>query len=180
MHIEIVDNVACRTASVLIPAIETAHDVRVAVAYVTTDGLEQIAPALERALVAGAVVEFMVGNDPQATDPAALKRLDAMLCAAAHGALFCFAPRDPGAIYHPKMYLMRDNQSATAVIGSSNLTRRGLLSNIEANVVIRDSVHAELISEVYSTYIRLKYHPDRFIPDEEYLDLFEKLCHRER
>ncbi len=78
------------------------------------------------------------------------------------------------------MYLARDDHIATAIIGSSNLTRRGLKSNIEANVIIRNDVQAEIVSELYSTYNRLKYHPDRVIPDEEFIDLFVELCQHEK
>lgn len=180
MQIQIVDNVERRTASLLTPAIEAANDVRIAVAFVSSDGLSQIMPAVQKALKAGAYVEFLVGMDARATDPFALKDLHAMFHASPQGALLCFAPRNVSAIYHPKMYLMRDDGHATAIIGSSNLTRRGLTSNIEANVVIREDVHAEIVSEIYSTYNRLKYHPDRVIPDDEFIDLFAALCQRQK
>jgi len=180
MQIQMVDNVERNTASVLVPAIETASDIRIAVAFVSSDGLSQIMPSVRMALAAGAFVEFLVGMDPRATDPFAVKDLNAMFRASSQGALLCFAPRNASAIYHPKMYLTRDNQTATAIIGSSNLTRRGLKSNIEANVVIRDDVHSEIVSEIYSTYNRLKYHHDRVIPDDEFIDLFAELCQHEK
>lgn len=54
------------------------------------------------------------------------------------------------------------------------------MSNIEANVVITDDVQAEIVSEIYSTYNRLKYHPERVIPDGEFIDIFTELCKREK
>ncbi|MGA4332313.1 phospholipase D-like domain-containing protein [Ralstonia nicotianae] len=39
-------------------------------------------------------------------------------------------------IFHPKIYLARKNQSATAIIGSANLTFGGLHNNIEASSIL--------------------------------------------
>lgn len=78
------------------------------------------------------------------------------------------------------MYLARDSQIATAIIGSSNLTRRGLTTNVEANVVITEDIDAEIISQIYSTYSTLKYHPNRVIPDDEFINLFAELCQKQK
>lgn len=180
MQLQMVDNVERNTASVLAPAIETAKDVRIAVAFVSSDGLLQIMPSVRTALDAGAYVEFLVGMDARATDPSAIKELYTLSNESPQASLLCFASRNASAIYHPKMYLARDSQIATAIIGSSNLTRHGLTSNIEANVVIKEDIHAEIVSEIYSTYNRLKYHPDRVLPDDEFIDLFAELCQKEK
>lgn len=180
MQIQIVDNVERNTISILAPVIKAANDIRIAVAFVSGEGLSQIMPSVETAMKAGAYVEFLVGMDPRATDPVAIKDLYTLFRDIPQGALFCFASRNASAIYHPKMYLARDSQIATAIIGSSNLTRRGLTTNVEANVVITDDVDAEIISQIYSTYGRLKYHPHRVIPDDEFICLFAELCQREK
>lgn len=180
MRIQMVDNVERNTISVLAPIIETANDIRIAVAFVSSDGLSQIMPSVKMAMKAGAYVEFLVGMDPRATDPLAIKDLYTLFRGTSQGALLCFASRNASAIYHPKMYLTRDSQIATAIIGSSNLTRRGLTTNVEANVVITDDVDAEIVSEIYGTYSRLKYHPHRVIPDDEFINLFADLCQREK
>lgn len=125
-------------------------------------------------------MEFLVGMDPRATDPIAIKDLYTLLHNSPQGALFCFASRNASAIYHPKMYLARDSQIATAIIGSSNLTRRGLTTNVEANVVITEDIDAEIISQIYSTYSTLKYHPNRVIPDDEFINLFAELCQKQK
>lgn len=180
MQIQLIDNIKRNTATVLASSIKMANDVRIAVAFVSSDGLSQIMPSIRTALDTGAYVEFLVGMDARATDPDAIRELYALSCEHHLASLLCFASRNTSAIYHPKMYLARDAHTATAIIGSSNLTRRGLISNIEANIVVRDDVQAEIVSEIYSTYNRLKYHPDRVIPDDEFIDLFAELCQRER
>jgi HKD family nuclease len=180
MYIQIIDNVEHNVAAALTPLIEAATDVRIAVAFVSSDGLSRVMPALQRALGGGASVEFLVGMDAHATDPAAVRTLFDLSRQQTRASLLCFASRRHSSIYHPKMYLMRDAATASAILGSSNLTGRGLVSNIEANLLLREQVQAEIISDLYSTYSRLKYHPDRVIPDDEFIDLFAQLCGKAR
>lgn len=177
---QIIDNVQWKTVSVLVPAIENATDIRIAVAFVSRDGVSQIMPAMQRRLEAGSHVEFLVGMDTRATDPSAIRDLYMLSKESLQVSLLCFVPCNVSALYHPKMYLMRNEQMVTAIIGSSNLTRSGLTTNIEANVVIQDDIHTELVSEIYSTYNRLKFHPQRVVPDDEFIDLFADLCKIER
>lgn len=178
--IQIVDNVRRKTAAILIPAIESAADIRIAVAFVSSDGVSQIMPVIERRLTAGANVEFLVGMDTRATDPAAVRELYSLSQKNPHVTFLCFVPRNTSILYHPKIYLMRNDQVMTAMIGSSNLTHSGLISNIEANVVIQDDIHSELMSEIFNTYYRLKFHPLRVVPDDDFINLFADLCKVEK
>ena len=75
MNIQVIDNVERNIASVLIPAIAAANDIRIAVAHVSNDGLKKIMPSMHDAISAGATIEFMVGMDTHATDPVAIKKL---------------------------------------------------------------------------------------------------------
>ncbi|MCX7976666.1 MAG: phospholipase D-like domain-containing protein [Bellilinea sp.] len=180
MHIQMIDNVERNMASALVSAIKSAFDIRIAVAFVSSDGLSCLMPSIKEVIERGSHIEFLVGMDPRATDPNAIKELYSLLRDYSQGVLLCFVPRDSSAIYHPKMYLTKNYQFAQLFIGSSNLTQRGLIKNIEANLVIRDEINTEIVSEVYNTYYRLKYHPNRVIPDEEFLDLFSELCQKEK
>lgn len=180
MQIQIIDNVERNTASILVPAITNAFDIRIAVAFVSGDGLSYLLPSMRSAIEKKANIEFLVGMDPRVTDPYAVRDLYNLLIKSSTGVLLCFVSRNSSAIYHPKIYLAKDNQNATAIIGSSNLTRRGLVRNIEANVVIKDQINSEIMSEIYTTFTRLKYHPDRVIPDDEFLDIFFEICQKEK
>lgn len=89
MQIQIVDNGERNTISVLAPAIEAANDIRIAVAFVSGDGLSHLYTLCRKT---------------------------------SQSSLLCLASRNASAIYHPRMYLARNSQTATAIIGSSNLT----------------------------------------------------------
>jgi HKD family nuclease len=180
MLVEVVDNVARKTARVLTSAIQASDDVRVAVAFVSRSGLRELEPALSVAIAAGSHLEFLVGLDMRTTEPEALRALYALSTAHTDVHLYCYASGDPAAVYHPKMYLLRSGDEAVAVVGSSNLTAGGLRHNVEVNVVIRATVSDEAVSDAYSGYNRLKFDRNRVIPDDDFLELYAKLCMSDR
>lgn len=180
MRVQIIDNMSRAMISVLSPAIERSRDVRIAVAFMSKRGLAMIEPSVRLALQAGAYLEFLVGLDRHSTESDALQDLYALSCKSATVSLYCYASLSPAAIYHPKLYLLRIDNEVTSIIGSSNLTEGGLKRNVEANVVIEANIQDEAISDLYSAYNRLKFHPKRIIPDDEFLTLYAELCEREK
>lgn len=123
---------------------------------------------------------FLVGLDPGATEPKAIETLYQLSQGSPNVALYCYASVEASAIYHPKMYLMRSESTVAAIIGSSNLTEGGLKKNIEVNIVLQASIRDEIVSDIYAAYNRLKFHPQRVIPDEEFLALYSRLCNIEK
>lgn len=180
MQIQMVDNIERKAVSVLASAIDEAQDIRFAVAFVTEEGLEKIMPSLGSAIERKANLEFLIGLDSRATDPRAVLRLFDFSCNHPNVSLLCFASPIPSSIYHPKIYLTRNGSQAMAMVGSSNLTSQGLSKNIEANLVVWDDIHSEIISEIYNSYGKLKYHPNRVVPDEEFISLFAEWSRQER
>jgi hypothetical protein len=78
--------------------------------------------------------------------------------------------------FHPKMYLARTGSAAVAVIGSPNLTG-GLVSNVEAAVVLRGTVddppiHAAwaFAESLWGDPRRQAWAPQGVIPDPETFD----------
>ena len=120
-------------------------------------------------------MEFLVGLDMHATEPDALQSLYELSCTNKSISLYCFASLSAASIYHPKMYLFRDGDEATSIIGSSNLTRGGLQRNIEVSVLLEGSSFDDAISDTFTTYNQLKMHPKRAIPDDEYVRLYEEV-----
>jgi hypothetical protein len=79
----------------------------------------------------------------------------------------------------PKLYLARGENGVVCVVGSSNLTAGGLKRNVEVNVAMEGVASDEPISDLYTTYNRLKFHPRRVVPDAEYILLYQELWARE-
>ncbi len=179
MQITVADNAQQTMASVLQSALERSRDVRIAVAFLSQSGLDRVWPPLQKVLQTGGAVEFLVGLDATVTEPQALWHLYET-SRASQLALYCYTDPGTASLYHPKLYLMRNDADVVAIVGSSNLTQGGLEDNVEVNMVIQASLETEIISDLYGVYNRLKFDPHRVEPDEEFLELYEALCTRKR
>jgi HKD family nuclease len=180
MKLKIIDNVSEKVVSVLSPIVEQSNDIRIAVAFVSRSGLAAIDVPIKTALQAGAYLEFLVGLDMHSTEPEAIQALYKMSQENPNVTLYCYAPFDSSAIYHPKVYLLGVSNRAVAIVGSSNLTEGGLKKNIEVNVLIEADTQDEIMSDLYGTYNRLKFHPQRVLPDAEFLMLYAKIYEQQR
>ena len=180
MRVQVIDNVSRQMARVLCPLIEQSTDLRVAVAFMSHRGLGVIRPSLAAALQAGATVEFLVGLDMRTTEPEALQAVLDLSHGSGEVALYCYAGLTGVGTYHPKLYLSRTADVATFIVGSSNLTEGGLKRNVEINVLIEADIRDEVVSDIHTAYNRLKFHPERVIPDGEFIALYAELRDRER
>ena len=175
MPVSIVDR-SSGLAPLLVSTIERSRDVRIAVAFASTGGLDLIRGALLQSLISGAHVEFIIGMDLGGTEPAALWALHQLGREKPNVRLYCCAHLSGAGVYHPKLYVMDAPEENTAVIGSSNLTEGGLQRNDEVNAVIRGTSRDEAISDVYAAYGRLKFGPCTVEPDDELLERYQALC----
>jgi HKD family nuclease len=180
MQARVIDNVSAKMSAVLPPLIEASGDIRIAVAFVSRKGLSLIEPALDAALEAGGTAEFLVGLDMQSTEPGAVRWLLDRTRDTDRVELYCYAGLTTAGIYHPKLYLTRSAQLVSFIVGSSNLTDGGLRKNVEVNVLVEANARDEIVSDAYSAYNRLKFHPERVAPDDEFVAMYSELCRRER
>jgi hypothetical protein len=54
---------------------------------------------------------------------------------------------EAGSIFHPKMYLLRNEEEARLIVGSNNLTQAGLYVNVEAGLQVDTCPAAPLVSQ---------------------------------
>lgn len=176
VEISFTDNITKRLIDVINPAIFNAKRLKLAVAFVKYSGLSLIEINLKKCLDNGGEMEFLVGLDFRMTEPRALRTLVQLSDQGFRVKCYCFS--EPSTkdtpIYHPKLYLIMNNQTALINIGSSNLTQGGLRDNVELNAVITASLAEEIVSEVYALYNRLKFQQKRFEPDREYIEKYEE------
>lgn len=111
----------------------------IAMALVSCDGLATLAPAFEKCLKrTGAQGQLLFGIDLP-TNPDAIASL--MELADFYEEKFTLRRFESGnqGVFHSKLYLFASHRgSKTAILGSSNLTRGGLCTNVEANVFVDD------------------------------------------
>ncbi|MGC8838535.1 MAG: phospholipase D-like domain-containing protein [Anaerolineae bacterium] len=175
MKVKLVDNLSVRLLEELSPVIAQSKDCRIAVAFVSTGGLDLLASDFQRCLERDGHMEFLVGLDLSTTDPQALWTLYQMSQANPNVSFYCFGRLESGAIYHPKLYIAGSDATTAMIVGSSNLTEGGLKENVEVNVLMEADTGEEIVSDVYSVYNKLKFHPHRVIPDQEFLSLYQEM-----
>lgn len=176
MKVLFVDNMAIDMVSILSEAFTISDDIRIAIAFVSIKGLKLIEDSLKLAINSANSIEFLVGLDMNWTEPDALKMLYNLSYDNDNITCICLSSLKPYYTYHPKLYLFSKDNNVKTIIGSSNLTEGGLKKNIEPNVVIEASIDDDIISDAYDTYNRLKYHPQRVLPDQEFIDIYTQLA----
>lgn len=176
MEIQLLDNLSNKLVDAVSPVLTESEDARIAVAFVSMQGLELLGPAIQRCLDRRGYMEFLVGLDLSVTDPQALRTLYQWSRDNANVACYCLTELGPSVVYHPKLYVFRTAEQVSFAVGSSNLTEGGLRQNIEVNVLIRAHADEEIVSDVYAVYNALKFHPKRVEPDEEFVALYEEMC----
>jgi HKD family nuclease len=177
MEIRLTDNVEVKLIDVLLDSLSSAEEARIAVAFLKNSGLDLVEGELIQCLRRGGFVEFLIGLDFRITDADALLRLKKI------GAkVYCYSNpfTDDTPVYHPKLYIFKEEAKALVAIGSSNLTEGGLKDNVEINAILTLSDGDELLSDIYALYNRLKFQPNRFEPDLDFIEVYNEVSARLR
>lgn len=129
---------------------------RVAVGYVSEEGVHQLAGPLRRLIERGGSTEIIVGLNQATADMVAAVRSLADMCGQA--AVYVFYDRRATA-FHPKVYTLIERSGRGHLwIGSSNLTRSGLSSNYECNLhlVVDPGVTDSVIAEIDNFFASIR------------------------
>ncbi|MEV7350590.1 phospholipase D family protein [Micromonospora chalcea] len=111
--------------------------VRLQTGFFGADALGYFGPTLARLAVSGGLTRMLIGSNDGETTRASLERLITMAGAPRSGlglAVVSFT----NAFFHPKVFhFTRADGSATAYVGSANLTRAGVVSqHVESGIVL--------------------------------------------
>ena len=107
--------------------INNSENVKIAVAYLKNSGLESIKQSLKENRQNNKKISIITGLDFGITDSESLLELQNMN-------ISCNIINDLN--FHPKLYIFENFDSATMILGSSNLSEGGLAINYEANIII--------------------------------------------
>jgi HKD family nuclease len=101
-------------------------------AYASKGGVKKLVPALEVAKSRFEEIKFFIGIDDKVT-----KKEVFDLLMSSNIDCYVFHNRESEAIFHPKIYIFEGKRKNRIILGSSNMTAKGLFNfNIEASVVI--------------------------------------------
>ena len=117
----------------------------IAVAWVRASGMAYLSDSLRQFLTHGGHLAFTVGIDLQNTT---LEGLQALLDLEAHGVCETFVyHNEASSVFHPKLYLFRNDVEARLIVGSNNLTAAGLYANVEAGLQVDTEGDAAVIKD---------------------------------
>lgn len=117
----------------------------IAVAWVRASGMAYLSDHLANFLQHGGQLSVIVGIDLQNTTR---EGLQALLDLERHGRCETYVyHNEAGSIFHPKLYLFRNEEEARLIVGSNNITEAGLYVNVEAGLQVDTEVEATVIAQ---------------------------------
>ena len=128
------------------PSVEPCWDkLDIAVAWVRASGMVYLSGRLEEFLRHGGHLSIIVGIDLQNTT---MQGLSALLDLEQFGHSETFVyHNEAGGVFHPKLYLFRNEEEARLIVGSNNLTQSGLYVNVEAGLQVDTDIGAALVTQ---------------------------------
>ena len=171
MAIQILSNLNYPIGNIISQELQNANSAKIAVAFLKYSGVKVIEKSLDSFLKNNGGIEIIAGLDFKTTDPQSLHYFIQLQKQAANLKFYCYGDKDENktnVVFHPKIYLFEKGRETTGIVGSTNLTRGGLLTNFEVNVVIKESKPL-YFSQLEAIYNSVKFTDSVFSPDEEYL-----------
>lgn len=154
----------------LVPHIDQAHHVDVAVAFILESGARLLQPHLQDLLDRGGRLRLVAGDYLDVTDPDALRRL---LDLEGDRQLWMFVTK--GRSFHPKSWILSaDGRDAVAIVGSSNLSETALRTGVEWNYRVSSGIDAEGWRDVQESFEDLLASPQLEPLDDDWIDHYEK------
>ena len=139
MEIEFLSQTDRPLEKVLIELIEQHPKISIATAFLSNDGLKIIQNDLN-----GKNIRVICGVNGSISDLHSLKNLIARSNSAVEGRVFT-----GNNLFHPKLYIFQNDNDATIIVGSPNLTGRGLNHNEEVCIKVCGSLSdAPILSAV--------------------------------
>lgn len=171
MSIQILSNINYPIGNIINQELQNAQSARIAIAFLKYSGIKVIEKSLDQCLKSNGSVEIIAGLDFKTTDPQSMHFLIQLQKSMPNLKFYCYGDKDVNKnniVFHPKIYLFQGKRETTGIIGSTNLTGGGLMTNFEANVIFKESKPL-YFSQLEAIYNSVKFTDSVFSPDEEYL-----------
>jgi len=171
MAIQILSNLNYPIGNIINQELQNANSAKMAVAFLKYSGVKVIEKALNNFLKNNGNIEIIAGLDFKTTDPQSMHYFIQLQKQISNLKFYCYGDKDENktdVVFHPKIYLFEKGHETTGIVGSTNLTRGGLLTNFEVNVVIKETKPL-YFSQLEAIYNSVKFTDSVFSPDEEYL-----------
>jgi HKD family nuclease len=142
-----------------------SNSIRVAVAYLTQGGYDQIETCLRRFLEksSSSRLYFVVGvSDYCITEPSALESLLELKTDFENQLVLKYYDHEA---FHPKLFVFEGKNTTTVIAGSSNLTWQGMSSNIEANLLLTRPTDSPVVQSIMNYFQEIDNYADTDLND---------------
>ena len=170
MSIQLLLNSNYPIGKIIKQELQDANSVQIAVAFLKYSGIKEIDNSLKQCLDNSGNVELIAGLDFKTTDPQSIRYFLDLRKQYRKVNFYCFGDKGENktdVVFHPKIYLFENEQEKTGIVGSTNLTKGGLMSNLEVNTIFREKKPL-YFSHLQAIYNSVKFTDSVFAPDEEY------------
>ena len=177
MSIQILSNLNYPIGNIINQELQNAQSARIAIAFLKYSGIRVIEKSLDQCLKNNGSVEIIAGLDFKTTDPQSMHYLIQLQKSVPNLKFYCYGDKDVNKnniVFHPKIYLFQGKKETTGIVGSTNLTQGGLMTNFEANVIFKESKPL-YFSQLEAIYNSVKFTDSVFSPDEEYLSGYSEV-----
>ena len=169
--IQISSNLNYPIGKIINQELQHSLETQIAVAFLKRSGIKTIEDSLMTSLENGGEFELIVGLDFKTTDPLAMKFFIDLRNQYKDVRFYCYGDKGNNKndiVFHPKIYLFRNQKETVSIVGSTNLTQGGLMSNLEVNTIFNEQ-QPVYYSQLQAIYNSIKYTDSLFTPDYEYL-----------
>ncbi len=177
MSIQILSNLNYPIGNIINQELQNAQSARIAIAFLKYSGIKVIEKSLNQCLDNNGSVEIIAGLDFKTTDPQSMHYLIELQKQKPNLKFYCYGDKDvnkTNIVFHPKIYLFQGKRETTGIVGSTNLTGGGLMTNFEANVIFKESKPL-YYSQIEAIYNSVKFTDSVFSPDGEYLSGYSEV-----
>lgn len=170
--VQILSNLNYPIGKVINQELRNSIDTKIAVAFLKYTGIKVIEESLLSSLDKGGEFEIIAGLDFKTTDPKSMLYLINLKKNYKNLKFYCYGDKKSNktdVVFHPKIYLFDNGKEKTSIIGSTNMTGGGLMTNFEVNTIFteRQPVYNSQLKAIYNS---IKYTDSLFSPNEEYLN----------
>lgn len=114
---------------------EVADEVWLATAFFKMSGLKLLLPVIKKHIEANKPINVIIGQNFGLTEPQALRTIFNLFEKKANANLFLDKAEDKTTVFHPKLFLFKNNDRGIIISGSANITKGGLTTNQEVSLV---------------------------------------------
>ena len=115
-----------------------------ATAFLKMSGLNNLSKSIKKFLKNGGELTFVAGQNFALTESKALKEIRKILKPYPKSKLYLANANSQNSVFHPKLYLFQNNNSACIISGSANITNGGLVNNNEISLLQKCKISDEI------------------------------------